>query len=83
MATTPVGVGNLALNLGVEFRLMVEVVGECGVDLSQRQIWMLQMNLCRAEPGSDVIQYDFNNLDLRAGNPGPTVIIKINIVLSD
>ena len=59
-----------AINLGIHFSLMIEVIHEGGVDLRKREMRMLQMNLFGTMPASEMIEHDLDDFHVRVVNPG-------------
>src|SRR5580658_4304864 len=63
----------------IEFRLMIEVKGKRGVNLPQRKMRMLNMDFVRAPTVRDVVQHDFDNLDVGVVNPSPPFGVTVNV----
>src|SRR5713226_8372433 len=66
-------------DLGVELWLVFVVIGKSAVDLCQRQMRMLEVNLLRAPTIRHLIQNNFRDLYFRAGNPCHTLTIKFDL----
>src|ERR1017187_9755760 len=58
---------------------MIVVVAQCGVDLRQGQVSMLEMDLLRAPAVSDRVKRNLNDLCVRVVNPRHSSIIKPNM----
>jgi hypothetical protein len=67
------------LNQAVEFRLMVEVKRKCGMNLAKRKMRMLNVDFVRAPSVRDMVQRDFDNLDVRVVNPRPPFDVTVNV----
>ena len=68
-----------ALNLGVHFCLMLELVRERSVDLSQREMRMLEMNFLRTVSVREMVEHDFNTFDVRVIDPRHSRLIYPNV----
>ena len=58
---------------------MLVVVGQGGVDLRQRQMWMLEVHFFRAPAVCKLIQDNFNHLRVGASDPGDALIVNLNL----
>ena len=67
------------LNLGVHFCLMIEIVRERSVDLSQRKMRILEMNFLRTVSVREMVEHDFNNLDVCVVDPRHARFIYPNV----
>src|SRR5258708_11508795 len=66
-------------DLGVELWLVFVVIGKRAVDLCQRQMRMLKVNLLRAPTICHLIQNNFRDLYFCAGNPCHILTIKFDL----
>jgi len=58
---------------------MIKVIGKRGVDLPERKMLMLNMDFVRAPTVRNVVQRDFDYLDVRVVNPGPPFGVTVNV----
>jgi len=71
------------MNLGIHFRLMVVIMAQCGVNLCQRKVRVLKMNLFWAPTVGNLILRDFNDLCSSVVYPRNPVVVESNMSAGD
>ena len=67
-----------APDLLVHLALILVIEGQCAVDLSQREVGVLEMNLLGAGPVGNLVQDDLDNLYSCAGDPRGSAVVELN-----
>jgi len=71
----------LTRDLGVHFRLMVVIPRQCGIDLGERKVRMILLNRLGVPTVAQMVERDFNDLDVGVVNPRPALVIEVNVRL--
>jgi hypothetical protein len=67
-----------SLNLGLKFILVLSKVIERGADLPLIEFGKARPDLFDTSPVGELVEYNFNDLDLCAANPGNSTAVRLN-----
>ena len=79
LCAQPVVPLQLLLHLSVYLALVIMVVGECGVDLRQREVGMGGMDFFGIPAVGCLIHGDFDDFGVSASNPGHSAAVAVNM----
>lgn len=69
----------LLLDLSIQLRLVIVIIGQRGVDLGQRQVRKLAGNFLRTPTVRQFVDHDLRDSGICSAHPGPLLLVQENV----